>query len=450
MLQTDFVTQHADLASATSLLDKWINGQLHERHLPGLAAGIVHNGALIWGNGYGCADVERGLPVTLDTRFRIASITKTFTAVAILQLRDGGKLRLDDAVSNYLTWFDLRYPGAPPITIRHLLAHTSGLPRDASVPVWTEDNFQSWDEVVTTTQQRKPVNPPLLEFGYSNLGYTLLGGIVEVVSGESWAAYIQKHILAPLDMQNTLVTPTSQDELSAGYFIPDDQHNRKAVPFVETKGFSPSASMASSVSDLAKYARFHLSTQDNGVLSSHTLREMHQIQWLYKDWAGGYGLGTAVQRIGDWTVSGHSGGYKGYVTQFVMCREHNTGVIVLSNSLDGDPYQLVERAYKLVLPEILKITKPAPAEPKPEWQEFVGSYLADWGEVVVLVRDGQLQMVNLRNLNVPPGILEPTEHPNEFILKEPGNPWETARFELDAAGKVIRLWGRNEYLLPKR
>jgi CubicO group peptidase (beta-lactamase class C family) len=122
-LQNSFVDQHADLATAVGLLDKWISLQLRERHLPGLAIGIVHQGDLIWGKGYGFSNIEQNMPVTLDTRFRIASITKTFTALAVLQLRDAGKLRLDDPVSDYLSWFNLRYEGAPPITIRHLLTH---------------------------------------------------------------------------------------------------------------------------------------------------------------------------------------------------------------------------------------------------------------------------------------------------------------------------------------
>ena len=449
-VQSDFITQNADLAATAALLDKWIDSQLHDRRLPGLAAGIVYKGEMVWGGGYGFADIDNGKPVTLDTRFRIASITKTFTAIAILQLRDSGKLKLDDAVSQYLPWFTLRYEGAPAITIRHLLAHTSGLPRDASVPHWTDDAFQSWDDVVTTTQQRTPVNPPLVEFGYSNLGYTLLGGIVTAVSGQPWETYIKTQILEPLGMDNTRVSPTEPDEgLAFGYYKPNAEYVRKATPFVDTKGFAPSASMASSVNDLAKYARFHLGTEDSPVLSKHTLREMHQIEWLNKDWQGGYGLGTFIQKIGDWTVSGHSGGYKGYLTQFMMCRDHNTGVIVLTNSLDSVPHEFVDSIFKLVLPEILKAAKPEPAKARAEWQQLEGSYSGDWGDVVVMVRNGHLQMAYLRYLNMPPVNLEPTDNPHEFMLKEPGNPWETARFELDDAGKVTRLWTRNEYMLPK-
>jgi D-alanyl-D-alanine carboxypeptidase len=394
--------------------------------------------------------LEKETLVTLDTRFRIASISKTFTATAILQLRDAGKLKLDDPVSQYLDWFDLGYDGAPPITLRQLLTHTSGLPRDATTPHWTEHAFQSWEELVATTKQRKPMMRPLVEMSYSNLGYSLLGGVVERVSDTAWADYIQQNILNPLDMADTVVAPNGQEaNLATGYLGPDDQHHYLPAPFAATNGFSASASMASSVNDLVKYARFHLSMQDNPVLSSHSLREMHQVHWLDKDWKGGYGLGTFVLHIGDWTITGHSGGYTGYLTQFTVCREHQFGVIVLTNSLNSNPIQFVERAYNTVLPEVLNVTKPRTPEAKPEWQRWVGTYQSDWNDTEIVIRGGQLQMVSHRFLDSPPTILDPTELPHEFIIRVPGNPGETVRFELDDAGNVKRVWVRNEYLLPK-
>ncbi len=449
-LQTEFVTQHADLATAIGLLDKWTAYQVRERRLPGVAVGLVHQGDLIWGKGYGLADMEQQTPITLDTRFRIASITKTFTGVAVMQLRDAGKLRLDDPAAEYLDWFDLRYEDAPAITIRHLLTHTSGLPRDATVPHWTEHVFQSWDEVVATTKQRKPVLPPRQEFGYSNLGYTLLGGIIEAVSGESWADYIQRHILDPLDMRDTVVTPAGGEaNLATGYFMPDESGVRHAAPFIPTNGFSPSASMASSVNDLAKYMRFHLGMDSTPVLKAHTLREMHTVDWLHKDWSGGYGPGIGIYRIGDWTMSGHSGGYNGYLTQFSLCRDHKAGVIVLTNSLGSDPYSFVEQAYKLVLPEIIKINTPKPAEAKAEWQKFTGTYVDSWSEIEVIVRGGQLQVVSVQWLQLPPAVLEPTDDPAVFTIKEPNGTRETARFEQNDAGEITRIWLRNEYLKRK-
>lgn len=448
---TNLLESNPDLVTAIDLTDKWIARRVHQQHQPGLAVGIVHAGDLLWGKCYGVANIERAEPVTLDTRFRIASITKTFTAVAILQLCETDKLRLDDPVSQYLDWFTLRYEGAPPITIRHLLTHTSGLPRDATTAHWTEHHFQSWAELVETTLSRKPTMPPLHDYSYSNLGYSLLGGIIEQVSGEGWADYIYRHILAPLGMTDTLVTPTGDEpRLAQGYFVAGEDYTRRTAPFVATGGFSASASMASSVNDLVKYMRFHMSGTDSPVLSAHSLRDMHRVHWLNKDWQGGYGLGMGTWRIGDWTLIGHSGGYQGYLTIFSLCRDHPFGVIVLTNSIDSNPLQYAERVYKSVLPEVLKVTQAAMPDSDPAWQKYVGTYHMDWGESEIVIRNKQLQMVNLDLLDMPPIVFEPTGEPGVFKINAPGNPGETARFELDADGKVVRLWVRNEYILPKR
>jgi len=449
-INNNFVQQHPDVATALTLLDKWITQTVRDKHQPGLAAGIVYDGELIWSKGYGYANVEEKIPVTADTRFRIASITKTFTATAILQLRDAGKLGLDDPLSKHLTWFKLQYPGAPAITLRHLLTHTSGLPRDADIPHWTEDCFQPWGEVVAATQKREPVMPPGLEYKYSNLGYTLLGGVVEAVSGETWAGYLQTHILDPLAMRATIVTPKGEEpNLAIGYLSFDADFVRPAAPFVATNGFSPSASMASSVNDLAKYARFHLGLDNTGVLSPHTLRDMHRVHWLESNWQSGYGLGIGIYRIGEWTTSGHSGGYKGYLTQFRLFREQKVGIIILTNAMRSNSPQYVEQAAKLVLPPIIAATQKKPVA-DPAWQQYVGAYSSDWGENEVVIRDGQLQVLSLDFINDPPTILEPTSTPHVFTIKSSGEGGETARFEFDATGKIVRLWTNNEYSVPKR
>jgi D-alanyl-D-alanine carboxypeptidase len=446
----NLIQHNAEVATAISLLDKWIAMTAHKGQQPGIAAGIVYEGELIWSNGYGYADLESKTPVTKDTLFRIASITKTFTATAIMQLRDSGKLQLDDPLSKHLPWFDLQYPGAQQITIRHALTHTSGLPRDGVNPQWTENDFQPWDEFVEATKKRKPVMPPVTEFKYSNLAYSLLGGVIESASGEKWENYIQTHILDPLEMNNTLVTPVGDEPgMATGYLRGNENHLRQSAPPVPSNAFSPSTSMASSVSDLVKYAHFHLGKGDKGILSIHSLRDMHRVHWLEKDWKSGYGLGLMLFRVNDWEISGHGGGYKGYLTGFTMCREHNLGVIILTNAINSDPMQYVERAYKLVLPEIIKAAKEK-SEPNPGWQQYVGSYTADWGESEVVVRAGQLQIISLAFIDMPPTELQPTDTPHVFKIKQTGEGGETARFEFDDNGNIVKLWFNNEYSIPKK
>lgn len=444
---TEFINDHADLATAITLLDKWAAKRVHDSHLPGLALGLVHNGDLLWGKGYGYANLDKKVPVTLDSRFRIASITKTFTAVAILQLYDAGKLRLDDPISQYLDWFDLQYPDAPPITIYHCLTHSSGLPRDASIPHWTDNNFQEWDEVVATTKNRQPTMPPLQEHSYSNLAYSLLGAVIEAVSGEKWENYIHNHIVAELGMDNTIVAPKGDEgDFVIGYLQYDQNYKHQAVPFIETKGFSPSASVASSINDLVTYARFHLSKGQTPILSAHSLREMHRVHWVLDGWSGGYGLGTRIWRIGNWNVSGHTGGYKGFETMFSVCRQYDFGVIVLVNSLQSNRFQIAERAYQLVLPELIKITAKSQVA-DPVWQDYVGTYKNDWGDAEVVIRNGQLQILSLDFLDDTPARLEPTDEADVFTIHVPGNPGETTRFVRDDSGKVVRLNNRNEYMI---
>lgn len=445
------LNEHPDLATAVDVYDASIRFTMHRKQQPGLAVAIVHKGELLWGKGYGLADVETKKAVDLDTRFRIASISKTFTAVAILQLRDAGLLGLDDPVSTHLDWFDRRYAGAPEITLRNLLTHTSGLPRDSHNPMWTECDAPEWDVFVEELSKRPATRPPYDKFAYSNVGYSLLGGVIEQASGESWAEYVQRHIVDPLDMTATFPVPQSDDPLLAtGYSQLDENYERRPMPFFLMKGFEASANFASTINDLVKYAAFHLGSKASPVLSAHSLQDMHRIHWLEPSWNEGYGLGSMMYKLGDWTICGHAGGYPGYLTGFTLCREHEVAVIALTNALGSAPPEYINQGYKLVLPEIIKATEAPRPEANPAWRKYLGEYSHDWGYEKVILRGGKLQIISLDGLDYPPVSLEPTEDEQVFIIQEQGASNETVRFELDDEGEVWRMWQRNEYALKDR
>ena len=130
---------------------------------------------------------------------------------------------------------------------------------------------------------------------------------------------------------------------------------------------------------LVKYAAFHLSEAENAVLSPHSLRDMHRIHWLEPSWSEGYGLGSMQYKLGDWSISGHAGGYPGYLTGFTLCREQSTAVIVLTNALGSAPPEYINQGYQLVLPEIIRATEAAPPEAQADWQIYLGEYHHDWG-----------------------------------------------------------------------
>src|SRR5450755_1390709 len=142
------VADNADVAGQERLFESWIRAQINYRGLPGIAVGVVSDQELVWAKGFGFADVDNNTPVTPATKFRMASHSKLFTATAIMQLRDAGKLRLDDPVVKYLAWFKIQpaEPDDPPITIEELLTHSAGLPREAG-PHWSELEFPFADGV---------------------------------------------------------------------------------------------------------------------------------------------------------------------------------------------------------------------------------------------------------------------------------------------------------------
>ena len=250
------LTTHPEVASNLALLDIWIRARMAYSGVPGTSVAIVHDQELLYANGFGYADTARQKPATADTIYRIASHSKLFTAIAVLQLRDQGKVRLDDPLTDYLPWFKPQdsYPHSPTITLRHLLTHTSGLPREAGSGYWRDFNFPTTAEV----QQRMPnlgqKIPSETEWKYSNLALTLAGEVVAAAAGQTFAAYVQQNILDPLHMDSSsVVFPAAQaDRLATGYGRRMPDLTREALPFVDAKGMAAAAGLSSTVNDMAR------------------------------------------------------------------------------------------------------------------------------------------------------------------------------------------------------
>lgn len=399
-----------EVLSRFQLLDQWIQAQIEYRGLPGLSIGIVFDQNLIWAKGYGLADLEKKTAALPSSIYRIASITKLFTTTAIMQLRDQGKLRLDDPVSKCLPWFNIKnkFADAPPITIEHLITHTSGLPRESAFPYWTDHKFPNREEMISALKEQERVFPSETRWKYSNLAMALAGEVVMAVSGEPYDAYIQKHILTALGMKDTSVYLSDEHKkrlvIGYGRRLPDG--SRKIQPFTDSKGITPAANMSSTVEDLAKFIslQFRLEGKlgESQILKGTTLKEMHRVHWLQPNWKSGWGLGFSIDRMGERTIVGHGGWVGGYRTQIGFCSEEKIGVIVLTNADDGDPGFFLEQAYKIVAPAILKAVKPAskPAKPDPSWKIYLGRYEdpANFDTEIMIV-DGKLMMYGF---NYPP------------------------------------------------
>ena len=234
--------------AAIAVLDAWVTATMTNREQLGLSLGIVYDQELIWAKGYGLADLAHRVPANASTVYRIASISKLFTTTAIMQLRDAGKLQLDDPVAKYLPWFKIKnaHPEGPTITIRHLLTHTSGLPREAAGVNWSDLTMTKREEMIRRVADQETVFPAETEWKYSNFGLTLAGEIVASVSGEPWAQYVESRILRPLGMKTTTPVPTSSlPHLAVGYGRRVPGSPRDVEPFLDIEAERPAGSLAS-------------------------------------------------------------------------------------------------------------------------------------------------------------------------------------------------------------
>lgn len=442
-----------EIRAALDVIGAWIEGQRAYSGLPGVSLAVVHDQSLVWATGFGWADVERRRPATADTLYRIASITKTFTATAILQLRDAGRLQLDDPLTRHLPWFAIatRHTDAPPITIRHLLTHTSGLPREAAFPYWTDFDFPTLERVREGLARQEGILATETQWKYSNLAVALAGEVVQAVSGEPWADYVTSHVLDPLGMKETLVLAPAADDprLARGYGRRMPDGHRAPAPHVDTRGISAAANMTTSVVDLARFAMLQLRDGPAGgsqILRGSTLREMQRIHWLEPDWQAGWGLGFRILRAGGKTSFGHGGSLPGYRTQLRVWPAEKLAVIAMTNADDGDPMTLTDRTQQYVGPPIAKATaKDQRRAPDPAWQRYAGRYRSRWGDAQVLLVDDGLLLIDpsLPDPLLAPIRLHPIEGRAHTFRADAKDGYashgEPVVFELDAAGRATRM-----------
>jgi D-alanyl-D-alanine carboxypeptidase len=424
----------------------------------------VHDQEIVWSHGFGVADLMTKAPMTPGTIFRIASITKTFTATAIMILRDRGKLRLDDPVSVHLPWFTYknRHADGPVVTIRHMLTHTSGLPREAAFPYWTDHNFPTREQMIKAFHDQESVFEPETRYKYSNLGMAILGEVIAAVSGVSYDAFVTKNILEPLGMSSTSVYPREvfRARWATGYDRKLADGSRKAVDILDSRGLVAAANISSTVEDLGRWASFHMregKTAHSQVLKGSTLREMHRVQWVNGSWTGGAGLGFSVSKGDARSTFGHGGWVGGNRSQLTVSPKEKVAVIVMVNADDAAPGFFAARAMAMLAPTIAKITAvPVPSATfDPAWQKYTGSYTDPSGwETNVLIMDNKLMMYGY---NYPPeddpmGSLSELTFERDGVFRVGGEDGsgELVYFELGPDGKVARIKAEENFLYPKR
>ncbi|MDA1081812.1 MAG: serine hydrolase [Gemmatimonadetes bacterium] len=342
----------AKLQAAAPAIDRIMRDFATSQHIPGAAWGIIVDGKLAHIGVTGLRDIAARSPVDSNTVFRIASMTKSFTAMAILKLRDDGKLSLDDPAERYVPELaGLEYPtsDSPRLTIRHLMSHSTGFPEDNP---WGDQQLARSDAELSKmiTDGIPFSNPPGVAYEYSNYGFAILGRIVTRASGMPYKDYVAANIFRPLGMRSTTLSPGAvpANQLAHGYRWEDEQWKEEEQ--LPDGAFGSMGGMLTSLSDLGTYVSTFLAAwpprdgTETGPVKRSSLREMQQVSrpgassarrtanGMLALISGGYGYGLRISTncLFEHVVA-HSGGLPGFGSQMRWLPEYGVGIITFGN-----------------------------------------------------------------------------------------------------------------------
>lgn len=394
------------LTTALALLAARFEALRQEKRIPGMSAAIIYDDQLIWSNGFGYADIEKKIPASPKTVYHIGSITKSFTATMLMQLRDAGKLQLDDAIEKYLPEFKIKskFSDSRPITFRQIASHMAGLPCEAPLDYWKTMKGPPIKAILESLKNTELIFPPMAKFKYSNLGYAILGHALEIIANQPYEEYIVEHILQPLAMDSSgFFDPNKEGNynlkhhMATGYIGYQNNRPPKTAPYFDAGGFAPASQLSSSVEDNARFVSLQFKDDGNGagspssakgggetnisenILSSSSLREMHTITSIRNNWEEGYALGWLVKPIAGHITIGHTGDLPGFSTGIALVPDIKLGISIFINK-SGWPPGIIHSSFELLIPIVSRMLqqivekereeKPIPAS----WKKYIGYY----------------------------------------------------------------------------
>ncbi len=357
---------------------------------PSVVAAVVREGAVLWTGAVGDAEVGT-TPAADDVSYRIGSITKTFTAVLVHQLRDAGLLDLDDRLGQHL-------PGTRhgDVSLRRMLAHLSGLQREPVGDLWVDLQVPTREQLLEGFEQAEQVLPQRTAHHYSNLAYALLGEVVARVTGGTWEQALQERLLDPLGMTRTTTSPTSPR--AVGYLSEPYADAVRPEPDMPTGAAGPAMQLWSTATDLARWAGF-LADPDPAVLAPGTVEQMRQPVVVFDPHAFtlAWGGGLMLWRRGERVLHGHGGAMPGFLAGCYAYRSdtERAGAVVLTNTgRAADPEGLAA--------DLLTAVLDAEPRPAPAWapgtvpgelRPLLGPWWSEGSEFLVEWRDGALTML---------------------------------------------------------
>lgn len=319
------------------VIDKWLNFQAYYREIPSVSVGIYLEDEVIFKKSYGYANLKNKQVATPQTMYRIASHSKLFTATIIMKLYEKDLLSIDDKISKYLSWLP---QGTKNIRIRHLLTHSSGLTRDTQFGQWFHHHFPDKEEFIQAVKQESKIFEPDILFKYSNIAFTLLGLIIESVSGKSFQQNIDE-LTKELGMNNTIYDYSTEfaNNHATGYSRKLPHEERREFEQVPANVMSSATGLSSSVEDLLTFYQGHF-LSNNLIFSDPIKRDMQQIHFIDPEKEITWGLGFSKIKLADFQFNGHGGGYPGFITRSGFDQGKKLIIVVLTNAIDGPALDL--------------------------------------------------------------------------------------------------------------
>ncbi len=357
--------------------------------LPSLTGAVWHDDDMVWSGATGLANREDNATASPQTIYRIASITKTFTAAAIMMLRDEGALGLDDRVVRYVPEFP-----SQGTTVRQLLCHGSGLQRETpSDTSWNQGEFPEGDAWSDALRRAEMVFAPMQRFKYSNLAYDTLGQVVSKLAAKPYTSFVEARLIAPLRLDDTAFEPGVLDgrRLARGYLRLPDSSDVEADSRSWARLPASSGGLFSTVRDLCAFGAFLAGHRMAGPLAGATLEEMRRPQMMADDrWKSAHGLGPMLVREGYSTLVGHAGGLFGFAGWMLGDPDAGVGAVALTNVGDGAPLLPLVTGLIADTRRAMAASRRSTGAAPPGAAEIIGRYWGDASLVELKWRAGEL------------------------------------------------------------
>ena len=409
------VAPRKDYAAAVEMLERFITHEMADKDLPALSIALVEDRQIVWAKGFGFADPKSKTPATAETVYRVGSVSKLFTDIAVMQLVEQGKLDLDAPVTRYLPDFRPRNSFGKSVTLRQLMSHRSGLVREPPVGHYFDPDEPSLARTIASLNQTALVYAPETRTKYSNAAIAAVGYVLERTEGQPFAKYLKRAVLDPLGLERSSFEPTPQTtkDLAKAYMWTIDGRVFEAPTF--ELGISPAGSMYTTVTDMGRFisALFAGGRGAKGqMLKSSTLDEMWTPQFAPPGQKTGYGIGFSVRELEGRRTVGHGGAIYGFATTLKAMPDDKLGVVVVTTKDAANA--VTNRVANYALTAMLAARQgkpvpqpetPAPVDPQLA-RRFAGRYVNGTNSVDLIESAGKLlklsslggEQVRLRSL----------------------------------------------------